>query len=243
MEKKKMKLWKKILIVVLIIVAIIIINLVRKTIILADLDQKVSDYENNSTNIHIKTIYNFIDYYSEIERFIKNDVEKLIVQRTEPNGNQTKITQITYPNERKLYTETADTKVMYTYEEEAPKRGYHIEESVPSSYASIMNFAYSTNLAERIMNAFVTKISSVRVNGKECYELSSLHNSNFIYLENTKEMSVYVEKETGLPVAVIEKIIEDGTEKQNTTTYAIEFGTVIDEDIAEPNSAEYVIGD
>ena len=243
MKKKKMKLWKKVLIILLILLLIFIISITRKAIILANLDKKVTDYENNNNNIYVKTTLDFSNYKAEMERFIKDDVDKLVSERTDIDGRKIKIMQITYPNERKIYTEVDNNKVLNIFEEPAGVRGSHIENNGSYSYTAIMNFAYSTNLYERIYNSLVTKIKSIEMDGKECYELSSLYSTNLIYGGNTTNLLVYVEKDTGLPVKMIEEVNENNEIVKNITTYEYSFGTVTDEDIKEPDNTQYKIAE
>lgn len=251
MEKKKMKLWKKILIIIVILLMLFVINTTRKTIILANLDKKVTDYENNNSNIYIRTTFDFVDYKSELERYIKDDVDKMIIEKTDLEGKKTKIIQIQYPEERKVYLESEDNKVMYVHQEKADVRGSHIENSANLSYTTIMNFAYSSSLPERVLMSIFTKIKTVEVDGKKCYELSNLFNGNFLYAENTIDMKAYVDKDTGLAVKLVEKFkksekiqgltapIENEEIKENITTYEYKFNEVTDKDMEEPDETEY----
>ena len=232
MEKKKMKLWKKILIVLFIILIIVIALIARRTIILSNIDKKVTEYENNNSNIYIKTVFDFDTHKSISERFIKDDVDKLKLIKTDNDGENTQIIQITYPEERKMFTNAKGNKVLYVYKEKAAKRGLHIEndENVTTSYNTIQDFGYSTNILQTIINAFVTSIKSVEIDGKQCYELSSLSNSNIIY---------EVGKETGLPVKAIQEVNQDGQITKDVITYEYSFGTVTNEDLKEPDINEY----
>lgn len=241
MEKKKTKLWKIILLILVIVLLAISIITIRKVLILSDLDKKVTDYENNNNNIYIKTTFNFNDYNSQMERFIKDDVDKVILEKTDSSGIKSKIIQITYPNERKFYTEFKDNKILHIYSEKAPTRGAHIEGSATVTYSSIMNFTYSISLPERILNSLVTKIKTTEVDGIKCYELSSLCSSNYIYDENATKLLVYINKDTGLPIKAIEKIKESGTLKENITTYEYKFNVVTDDDLKEPDNSEYTL--
>lgn len=94
-----------------------------------------------------------------------------------------------------------------------------------------MNFAYSISIPERILNSIVTKIKTVELDGIKFYELSSLCNTNFIYDQNATRLSVYIDKDTGLPVKLIEEIKKDNVVKENITT--------TDEDIIEPDISQY----
>ena len=240
MKKEKMKLWKKILLVIVIILLIFIAITLRKTIILYNIDKKVSELENNNDNIYIETSVNYNTHTSKLERYIKNDIDKLIVENTNKDGETTKIIQITYTNKRKIYTEKDGVKVMNVYEEVAPTRGSHIESTATSSYSVITNFGYSISMPQRILDSILTNIKTVEIDGKQCYEISSLYNSNFIHSENEVEMKAYVEKDTGLPVKLVEVINEDGKNIENITTYKYQFNIVTDNDMKEPDSQEYI---
>lgn len=236
MENKKIKWWKKILIIILIILLIFIISILRKTIILSNIDNKVSNLENSNNNIYAEISSE--DY--KLKKYIKNDVEKLVIERTDENGEFSKIIQYTYPDQRKVYTEKEGIKEMNIYNEVASVRGSHIENSgVASSYTSIINFAYNSNIFEKIVDSIVTNIKSVEIEGKKCYELTSKYNSNFIYSENTEEMKSYIEKDSGVPIKLIEIINNNGENIEKVTTYKYQFNIVTDEDIKEPNSQEY----
>lgn len=239
MENRKMKLWKKCLILLLVLLCIFVAITTRKVIILSNLDKKVTAYENNNKNIYIKTLFNFSNYTSEMKRFIKDDVDKMVLEKTDINGNKTKIIQITYPTKRKIFTEINGNKVMNVYEEAAAVRGSHIENSTTASYTTIMNFAYSINLPERVLNSLVTKIKLVEIDGKKCYELSSLFNTNFLYDQNTTKLSIYVEKDTGLPVKMIQDTTENNDIQKNITIYEYKFDVVTDADMQEPDNSEY----
>lgn len=244
MEKKKMKLWKKILIVVLILFTMFMINVTRKAIILSSIDKKVTALENNNHNIYVKTIFGHSEYKSQIERFIKDDVEKLVIEKTDQENGTVKIIQITYPNERKVYTEDQNNKVMYTYKEKAPIRGAHIEmtETGRAYTNALANVGYTTNLQERMLSSIMNKIRTVEVDGKKCYELSILYDLNFLCDQNIKELSVLVDKETGLVIRNIEKIKKDGKIEERITNYEYKFNEVTDKDMEEPDSTQYIKG-
>lgn len=241
MEKKKVKIWKILLATILVILFIFIIIISRKASILYKIDRKVREYEDNNSNIYIKTNFDFYEHTSKIEKFIKDDIDKTVLEKTDLEGNKTKIIQIIYPNERKLYTENKDNKIMHVYEEKAPVRGYDIERTVESSYTAIGNAGYSSNFFETIFNSIVTKIRLVEIDGRKCYELSSLWSTNYMYQSNTNKLLIYVDKDTGLTVKRIEQIIEDGNIKENITTCEYKFNEVTDEDIKEPDALEYKI--
>ena len=242
MEKKNRRMCKKILIVIGIILLLFILITVRKIIILSNIDNRVSDYENNKQNIYGKTV--ITDAENDIttsEVFVKGYIIKETIERKIEDATIGKTVQITYPNERKLFIEYEGKKEVYISNETAPVRGAHIEDKVDYSTSVIINFGYSISLPERILNSIVTSIKTVEVDGKECYELSSLHNSSMLYSEGTKEMQAYVEKETGLPVKTVELIEKDGKTIENVVTYEYKFDVVTAEDMQEPDINQYEV--
>ena len=82
-EKKKMKLWKKVLIVIVILLLIFIAIVLRKFIILADIDGKVSEYENNNSNIYSKIISTNSEYTMQTECYIKDNIIKYVFEKTD----------------------------------------------------------------------------------------------------------------------------------------------------------------
>ncbi len=80
--KLKTKCLKILLLVIAIILCIFIAIVTRRTIILSEIDKKVTELENNSNNFYMKTT--FIDeenYTASIERYIKDDVSKLVMKK------------------------------------------------------------------------------------------------------------------------------------------------------------------
>lgn len=239
-SESKIKILKCILLVIAIILCILLAIVVRRTIILSKIDKKVSELENNNNNFYIKTSY--IDrrnYTSVIRRYIKGDVSKLVIEKTTAEGNNAKIIEITYPEERKLFTEVNDSKVMNVYKEKTAVRGAHIEKGTESSYTTFSNPGYSTSINDLIVNAIVTSIKTVKMDGKDCYELSSKMNTNFLYDDNTTKFLIYVEKETCLTLKIVEEVNVNGEIKQVVKDFEYQFNQVTDEEISEPDNSEY----
>lgn len=231
--KKKIKCF----FIIFVLISIIIITFfVRKVMILSKLDKNVCDLENTKNNIYIKS-YSTGNNSVITELFIKEEVEKSIIKT---NDKDMIMIQFIYPTERKLYVDSNEKKVCSVQKETASKRTTDIS-SAPNTHTVIVNFAHTTNFIEKILLALNTKIKTTEINGKQCYELSGTHSPAFIYNENSKGISAYLEKETGLPVAIVEKIDKNGKEDIYTTSYEIEFDCVTDEDMAEPNISEYEI--
>ena len=91
------------------------------------------------------------------------------------------------------------------------------------------------SLLERIINSILTSIKTVKIDGKEFYEVSGKYSPSTLYSENTEKISVYVEKETGLTIKKVEIINENGQKVENITTFEYKFDSVTDEDVKEPN--------
>lgn len=203
----------------------------RKVVILAKLDDSVSNLQETKNNFYMKTISTGNPYNeSESELFVKDTVEKMVVTRTIPETR--KMIQIIYPTERKLYVESGEEKVYTVF-----------NEVLQGEIKYIINFADSYSFMNRFFNALVSSIKSVEIDGKECYEISSMHSPNFIYSENSVGMSAYVEKDTGLPVRLLETIEENGTTKEYIIDYEVKFDCVTDEDIAEPDVSQYTLNE
>lgn len=232
--KKFLKLF---LILLLLVILILFILVGRKVMILSKLDKNVSSLEDTKDNIYMK-VNNVIDSAKEVETelFVKGDIEKSIniVKST------TKRIQIVYPTERKVFIEADRNKTLSIYKEIAAKRTTDVN-AAPTTHTVLPNYAHSMSLIERIITALNTNIKSTSIDGKECYELSGLHSPIFLYRENTKSMSLYIEKDTGLPIKLVEKIEEDGIEKEYLTEYEIKFDIVTEEDLAEPDISEYTV--
>ena len=102
MEKEKIKLWKIIVAILVILLVIFAINTIRKVIIFNDLQEKISKYEKS------ENMYSKIDSEKSItERFIKNDIDKLIIKYKDKPMT---VIQLKNGNECKNYTFFEETK-------------------------------------------------------------------------------------------------------------------------------------
>ena len=226
MEKKKMKLWKKILLVILLLLLIFVILTARKIIILNNLSDKISEYVN-SKNAYVKFYSDDpergLEYY---ESFKKDDVIKTVLKR---NGENIYIREFDTPTERKVYIDTPTSKTMSIED---------LEENL-SSRSIVANYVYSNSFMETLMNSICSSIRSETLNGKECYVLSGLRNSNFFYVVGTTKIEIYLEKDTGLILQSIDYVKEEDGEKVTTVTYEYKFNELTDEDMKEPNIEDY----
>lgn len=170
--KSKTKCLKILLLVIAIIVCIFIAIVARRTIILSEIDKKVTELENNSNNFYIKTT--FIDennYTTLIERYIKGDVSKLVMEKTTPEGKNAKISNPAYSmSKRELIVNAIVTSIKT---KKIDGKDYYMLSSKMNT-----NFLYNTNTTK--MTIYVEKdtglttkiVEDVNENGeiKEIYK-------------------------------------------------------------------------
>ncbi len=230
MEKKKIGLWKIILVIVLVVVLIFLIVTESKMAIFKSINTKVEEYEARE-NIYVKITINVgrqDERYFEV--FKKDGIVKDVANTKTSTGEKYIMTQITYPDSpRKNLYEIGEKKTYRIATNDFIANGSQISNKI------IFNIADANNEFEKIVNSIGAKITSAYVGNKECWCISTLSNTNLVYGQGTNQMDIYVEKETGLPVQRI--TVVNGEEY--ITTYEIKFDTVTDEEIAEPDISEY----
>lgn len=229
-EKKKMKIWKKIVIGILIIVTIFIISiipLIQKVIILSDLSEKFMKYEKMD-NIYVKTTFSAQEG-AKSEKYFKNGVEKSTGSSTE---YWDKSVQFRYRDMTKTYIDYKDGSKALIINHN------YINPDV-QTYQQKLIFGYYfgdyTSLIGKFVTSTITSIKTGVVDGKECY---ILRNTQF-----EDPFTYYVEKDTGLTIQTLHTYQENGITKQNINRYEYSFGTVTDEDMKEPDASGYVVKD
>lgn len=229
MEKKKMKLWKKILIIIAILLIIFIIIVSRKVLILNSLNDKISKYEN-STNAYSKVTINLEDSrITQIETYLKDDVIKTIARFKNADNLDSTVIQFEYPDVMKTYIEDGDKKTFSSYKNEVIERNI------------IINYASYNNIFELIYNSIVSRIYTYTLDEKECYVIESTANSNFLYDEDVINVKVYIEKDTGLCLKMVEEYDKNNEIKEYETLREYKFDSITDEDMKEPDISEYTI--
>lgn len=234
MEKKKIKIWKIILLIIAAILLIFIGTIARKMIILSSLNSKISEYYNSKNSYAKLTDSNANDILRTVEIYKKDDVVKQVIEDKRDSAKVKRMIQIIYPKQRKLYIDNGTDKIANIYNEN-PYNSL-------SSFG-VPNVAGYYTVSEYIVNGVTSKIKEVEIDGKECYEVSGLYNTNFVYINGTEDSKIYVEKETGLPLKIIAVINENVNRTEYIKTYEYEFDSVTDEEIAEPDITEYIVQD
>ena len=125
------------------------------------------------------------------------------------------------------YTESATDNTLSTYED-------------TTNYGDVISNYVSTNILgvmEKISFIITSKISTQNEEDKECYVISNNNNPNSFKPEGRKDLEVYIEKETGLPIKSIETY-DDGQEI--ITTYEYAFDIVTDDDVQPLDNSKFV---
>lgn len=226
-EKEGIDMKKKVLVMILIVLMITIvifsINTVRKMMIIKDLQNKVAEGEAKE-NIYTKVVGD----NAEAEKFIKDGVQKDVIKKKD---NTVTLIQVTEEHERRFYTIVGEQKTLHLYKEEKNSSG-----------AKLVSFVDTVTFRELLHDSIVSKIYTEEVDGQECYVIDSLKNTNAIYSDGAVSLKMYLSKDTGLAVRVVETVKKgDGTIEDSVTTYVQKFDVVMDEDMKEPDRSEFTI--
>ena len=222
MDKKEI--LKIIGIVVLIILIIFILHVIKNFIILSTIQDKVAKYYE-STNVHY-TLTSVKGEQEDIsEKYIKDHDSKTIMNHfKDKQGNESKIIQVVTKDERRVYTETKDSKTVKIYHEDNSNSGAQI-------------LIYN---GDRIRDSILLIINTERIDDKDYYVLNGPVDF-VLYDQNATDTKIYIEKDTGLLAKITEKVKINDEIVEYTYTYKYEFDVVKDEDIAGPDLSEYTI--
>lgn len=223
MEKKKIV--KKALLVVLIIFIAFVLVTIRKMVIISNLNNKLSKYTQNT------------NYYAKLYSYEGGNIA-IVEGYNKENKHLTKYTRVGQDDTRKLIV-FSDGEKNNTYIEANEEKVAIPNSQGPAMQIQIVDYLYTENLGQLVMNSVVTSIKSVKCNGRVCYYITGAMSSNILTGENS---GVYIDKETGLPVrayGITTKI--DGETIDTITDYNYKFNTVTDENLKEPDIAEYTI--
>ena len=224
------KVLKVILWIIIISTFIFLGSMIRNICILVKLDNSVTELNNSKENYYKSITYSENpNWNADLEFYKKGDVVKCI---TKLNDGSAIMTEYSYPNIRRVYTETKEEKIFREEKE-------FIELSYP---VTIENYTNIIDFWHLIVTASNTKIKTVDFEGRNCYELSGNHSPIFLYLgynDNLVSMKLYLEKDTGIPVRQVETVNIDGEIINYTIDYDFKFDVVTDEDMKEPDASEY----
>lgn len=173
MENKKMKLWKKLLLVILALLVVFAIFTLRKYIIITNLINTSKDYISK-TNFMLDTYGLTNDSVVLTKSYCKDGN---LFSTTETLGHniieERKITAYSKGDEKIVIIQSGDDKVLLSNGNVAP--------------INVNTISEFDDIKLRIPLAFTSKITKQNCNGKECY-----------LIELSKDYKIWVEKETGI---------------------------------------------
>ena len=205
MEKKKMKLWKKIFLVILALLVVFSILTLRKYIIITNLINISKDYVGK-TNFIVDTYSLSNDSVSLTKTYHKDgDVFSITQTFSHKILNERKTTAYNKDNEKIVIIQSGEDKVALLNGNIAP--------------VSVNTINEFDDIKFKIPFAFTSKITTEECNNKECY-----------LIELSKDYKIWVEKETGIIVRVMD--IGYITNRYYT------FDVVTDEDILKPDISD-----
>lgn len=212
----KKKIFEIIGIVLMIIILMFLIHTIRNYIIITDLQNKVSQYLNN-TNYGIKSVSTENDgTVINMEYYKKENKEALFLERN-LNGEIAKI--LVYNNGARIDTffDTPEGKIAQL-------------DSGNMMAVNIYNFTETDNKWQTFLGSIMANVKSTDYNGKECYIIKGFLSINSLGFEG---LTTYIDKETGLFVKTIEG------EKITERSYI--FDNIDDSIFIEPDIGQYTL--
>ena len=223
-EKNERKIVRGIIVVLGIIVIIYLIFIIRNSIILNALHNRNMAYQDTN-NVYKKVISEQVDgRVIDAEVFYKDGTDKTIVKY----NDEIKFIQIDDENTHKLFS--IDNKQAIVQDNQGVVSKSQIVDFTETSYGFWGLF----------INGATNLITTAEVNGVKCYKITGPLENMIASGEGKGFPSVYIEKETGLPVKY-EETLTDG--RVIETTYEFKFDVVTDDNLEEPDISEYEIID
>lgn len=222
MEKEKIKIWKIIVAILVIILLVFVINTIRKVMIFNDLQEKISKYEKS------ENMYSKIDSEKSItERFIKNDIDKLIIKYKDKPMT---VIQLKNGNECKNYTFFEETKKVTVTD---------VNNMDALRVTKINNTINTNSFIDKLIKCITSKVSTETIDGKEYYVIDGKLSGSQLMLQNVISTKAYIDRETGLTMKIIEITKENNNKKEYITNYEYNFDSITDDEISEPNTIGY----
>ena len=238
LEKKKVEYIKKynrrlkalkisLLSIICILIVLFVVFPGRNMVIIASLKDKVEVFNQKSNNMYTK-----ISHYSSttspltFECYYKDDIVKVIT--TTSGLGATTTTEYRYPDQSRIFTDAPYGKTLTILD--SPEDGY---------VSPILTDLYYNSITDLSSMSVKSKISTIKLDGKECYMISN------IFENEESKLRWYVDKDTGLLLKAVQRgLVEEQYQSTYQTTvieYEYSFGIVTDEDMQEPNETEYTL--
>lgn len=228
MEKKKLKLWQIIVIIaVIFVLALYIAFIAKKVMIVVDLQNKFSKYEN-SDNYTIKKLWYQGDFMTKTEISHKGTKEK---QKIRKIAQEDSVVMEQYINNgiSNIYTEYNGQKTASLNQE-------------PTGIEDILPPLKTDNFMQTLINCIKADIREENVNGKYCYRITGFVSPYMLYSVDGADV-FYIEKSTGLLVRHIEGETQYGDDKKfmPIKDFFYEFDKLEDWEFNEPAISDYVV--
>ena len=208
MEKSKMKIWKKLLIMFFVILIIFIIITLRKFIILTNLEKVSKDIIKN--NNYYAELYSLQGNSVSIRKSYNKDSKYLTTFETF-GANIPETRKITIYNDEKGQTgiiQAGENKIAI------------LDGNMLGGQVGINTFStYDMGFWNKMLLAIISRITTEQCSNKECY-----------LVETANTWKMWVEKDSGL---ILREINGD-----NITEYKYKFNIVRDEDILKPDISD-----
>lgn len=225
MDKKKI--LKVVLIILLIILAIVFIHTIRNYIIISSLQSKMQE-KSNLNNIYRKIQNNEDGKDRMINELYKKD-EKIKFSTIMNGENGDSSHAFMQKSVSYAIGDTITRFVDYVENGKEEKVMYEEKNSEHNETGTILVKYFDEDTL--FINCIKTLIKSEKIDNKDCYVIIS-NDTNYSSGDYSK---IYVNKETALPI----KIVEPFDNGEYTTNITYEFGVVTDKDFEFPNVSEY----
>ena len=208
MEKKKMKFWKKILIVIGVIFIILLIAVIRKFMILSHLEN-ISKSMINSNNYYVET-YSLQENCMQIAKsYNKENTYLTVLETTSKNTGQ--------ENQLTVYDNGTETiRIIQTAEEKIALVG---GTAVGGKISVNVYATYGQGFWSKFQLAMLSTITTEKINNRDCYLVESVFG-----------WKKWIDKETGLVI----REYNNG----DITDFYHEFDVVENSDIQKPDISD-----
>ena len=208
MENKKMKLWKKILLIVLAIFILFSIYVIRNFIIISNIVNTSKEYATKTN--YIANVYSIQDNSVNIVKSYNKDGKYLSLIQTKVND---------IDDTRKLTVYKTDSEGLAIIQKGDKKIAILNDNVIGGVQVVTFGSIADMNILQKVLFSTITRISTEECNNKECY-----------YMEITDGFKVWLDKENGTVV----REINSGF----VTERSYEFNVVKDEDIVKPDISD-----
>lgn len=175
MEKKKMKIWKKILLLILVLFLLFAIFVVRKYIIVTNLLSASKKYVDKTN--YIVEVYSLQSNAVNLSKTYYKDGDYLSTVRTYNNNTL---------DERGLTVYNKDNKTIGIIQSGEEKIAL-LQGNVLGASTMVSTFNIFNDTTFKLQLSLMSKITTDVCNNKECY-----------LIELSKDYKIWVEKETGI---------------------------------------------